>query len=136
MDIRVLGCSGGIGASLRTTSFLLDDDILLDAGSGVGELTLEEMSRIRHIFLTHAHLDHVLAIPLLADSIFEYIRAPIAIHALPETLDVLRQHIFNNAIWPDFTRLPHPERPILRLEPLQPGAPFILNQRRFEMILL
>ena len=62
MQIRVLGCSGSIAAGSRTTSFLLDDDVLIDAGTGVGDLTLDEMARIDHIFVTHSHLDHVLSI--------------------------------------------------------------------------
>ena len=69
MQIRVLGCSGSIAAGNRTTSFLLDDDMLIDAGTGVGDLTLDELTRIDHIFLSHSHLDHVLAIGLLADSV-------------------------------------------------------------------
>ncbi len=69
MQIRVLGCSGSIAAGNRTTSFLLDDDVLIDAGTGVGDLTLDELTRIDHIFLSHSHLDHVLAIGLLADSV-------------------------------------------------------------------
>src|SRR3569623_560346 len=59
MQLRVLGCSGGVGQGLRTTSLLLDNDVLIDAGSGVGDLSLDEMARIRHIFLTHSHLDHI-----------------------------------------------------------------------------
>ena len=69
MQIRVLGCSGSIAAGSRTTSFLLDDDVLIDAGTGVGDLTLEQLARIDHILVTHSHLDHVLAIGLLADSV-------------------------------------------------------------------
>ena len=69
MEIRVLGCSGSIAAGSRTTSFLVDDQVLIDAGTGVGDLTLDEMIRVDHIFVTHSHLDHVLAIGLLADSV-------------------------------------------------------------------
>ena len=59
MQIRILGCSGGVSANLRTTSLLVDGDVLIDAGTGVGDLSLEEMSRIQHVFLTHSHLDHI-----------------------------------------------------------------------------
>ena len=69
MLIRVLDCSGSIAAGSRTTSFLLDDDVLIDAGTGVGDLTLAELTRIDHILVTHSHLDHVLGIGLLADSV-------------------------------------------------------------------
>ena len=134
MKLRVLGCSGGIGANLRTTSFLLDDDILIDAGSGLGDLTLAEMAKIRHIFLTHSHLDHVAFIPLLLDSIFEMITQPVIVHAQPETIQALENHIFNWHIWPDFSKLPQPSQPVLKFEPMYPGERIILNEREFEMI--
>ena len=70
MRLRVLGCSGGIGPGLRTTSYLLDDTILIDAGTGVGDLTMEEMCGVRHVFLTHSHLDHVAGLPLLIATVF------------------------------------------------------------------
>lgn len=134
MRIRVLGCSGGIGAGLQTTSLLVDDDILIDAGTGVGELTLDEMAGIRHIFLTHSHLDHVAGIPLLVDSIFDRIATPIIIHAQAPTLAALRAHIFNWVIWPDFTRLPTPQKPVLRYELMSPGSTLSVSGRDFESI--
>ena len=102
MKIRVLGCSGSIAAGSRTTSFLLDDDVLIDAGTGVGDLTLDELVRIDHIVVSHSHLDHVLAIGLLADSVSRRRvgRAPIRVRALPATIAALRAHIFNGVIWP------------------------------------
>jgi ribonuclease BN (tRNA processing enzyme) len=125
MQIRVLGCSGSIAAGSRTTSFLVNDDVLIDAGTGVGDLALDAMIRIDHIFVTHSHLDHVLAIGLLADSVTRARRAqarpPIQVHALPATLDALRLHIFNGVIWPDFTRLPDPVAPVLALVPMDIG---------------
>lgn len=139
MNIRVLGCSGSIAAGSRTTSFLLDDDILIDAGSGVGELTLEEMGRIDHILITHSHLDHVLAIPLLADSVLRMRRAagrpPIVIHALDATITALKTHLFNNVIWPDFTRLPSAEAPVLAFERFEVGQVLQFpGERRIEVL--
>jgi len=134
MDLRVLGCSGGIGAALSTTSLLVDDDILIDGGTGLGELSLEEMSRIRHIFVTHSHLDHIAGIPMLLDSVFDQIEQPIMLHARPETLEILRKHIFNWHIWPDFSSLPSVERPVLRLQEMIPGAQVRVGSRCIEMI--
>lgn len=134
MQVRVLGCSGGVGQGLRTTSLLIDDDVLIDAGSGVGDLSLEEMAKIRHIFLTHSHLDHLAFIPLMLDSIFEERQEPLIIHGLPETLHALRQHIFNWVIWPDFHQLPTPERPVMRYAPMSPGQRVSLGGRTWEMI--
>ncbi|MFP5356910.1 MAG: MBL fold metallo-hydrolase [Gammaproteobacteria bacterium] len=123
MRIRVLGCSGGIGPGLRTTSLLLDDGILIDAGTGVGDLTLDEQARVRQIFLTHSHLDHVCGLAFLADNLFCQIDEPLTVHATDETLTALRTHIFNWQIWPDFSALPPPARPVLRFASLAPDQP-------------
>ena len=121
MKLRVLGCSGGIGARARTTSFLVDTDILLDAGTGVEDLSVDELAAIDHVFITHSHLDHICALPLLVDSVGGIRDRPLVVHALPETIDALRAHIFNWVIWPDFTEIPHFERPWMRFEPLRVG---------------
>jgi ribonuclease BN (tRNA processing enzyme) len=136
MQICVLGCSGSIAAGSRTSSFLLDDDVLIDAGTGVGDLALAEMARIDHIFISHSHLDHVLAIGLLADSVLRLRqgRAPVELHALPATIDALRTHIFNGVIWPDFTRLPSAEAPVLRFVPFELGEVVALGSRRVEVL--
>ena len=138
MQIRVLGCSGSIAAGSRTTSFLLDDDVLIDAGTGVGDLTLDELARIDHIFVSHSHLDHVLAIGLLADSVTRRRtaaqRPPVQVHALAPTLAALRTHIFNGVIWPDFTRLPNAEHPVLALVPFEVGQVLTLGGRRIEVL--
>ncbi len=141
MKVRVLGCSGSIAAGDRTTSFLVDDDVLIDAGTGVGDLTLDELVAIDHIFVTHSHLDHVLGIGLLADSVARRRpsagpqgRGPIRVHALPQTLAALRSHIFNGVIWPDFTQLPTPEHPLLTFEPFAVGQTLALGSRRIEVL--
>src|SRR5512134_1251218 len=110
MRLRVLGCSGGIGGRhMRTTSFLLDSDILIDAGSGVGDLTLAELSQIDHIFITHSHLDHVTSIPFLVDTVGGMRSRPLNVYATRATIEILKNHLFNWAIWPDFTEIPSPE---------------------------
>ena len=125
MIIQVLGCSGAIAQGCRTTSFLLDGTVLIDAGTGVGDLSLDELARIDHILVSHSHLDHVLAIGLLADSVLRRRtaaqRPPIVVHALPETLAALRTHIFNGVIWPDFSRLPSVDSPVLAFRPFAVG---------------
>ena len=69
MRVRILGCSGGIGGCLRTTSMLVDEDILIDAGTGVGELSIAELAAIDHVFVTHSHMDHIASIPFIADTV-------------------------------------------------------------------
>jgi ribonuclease BN (tRNA processing enzyme) len=138
MQIRVLGCSGSIAAGCRTSSFLLDEDVLIDAGTGVGDLTLDELTRIDHIFISHSHLDHVLSIGLLADSVTRRRQASgaaaVRVHALPATIAALRAHVFNGVIWPDFTRLPHPDHPVLAFAEIAVGQVVALGERRIEVL--
>jgi len=134
MRIRVLGCGGGVGAGLRTTSFLIDDDILIDAGSGVGDLSVAELCAVRHIFITHSHMDHVAFLPLLVDTVFDRTTVPVTVHALPETIKALQDHVFNWVIWPDFSQLPSVEAPVLRFEPMQPGTLLTVNERHVQML--
>ena len=130
MKLRILGCSGGIGGDLRTTSMLLDHDVLIDAGTGVGDLSIDELSRIDHIFVTHSHLDHVALIPFMVDSVGWMRDKPIIVHAIEPTLEILRQHLFNWKLWPDFTQIPDAQNPFLRYEPVALGKTVELNGRR------
>ena len=110
--------------------------MLIDAGTGVGDLSLDELARVDDVLLSHSHLDHVLGVPLLADSVMRRRvgRPPIRVHGLPATLDALRQHVFNGVIWPDFTRLPSAEAPILSLHPFQIGQILTFGQGRIEVL--
>lgn len=130
MQLTVLGCYGGIGGARRTMSLLVDDDVLIDAGSGVGELTLEQMAKVDHVFLTHAHLDHSGFIPLLADAVAFMRQQPLQVHALPETIAVLKQHMLNGKLWPDYSIMPSVEHPYIRFVPVTVGVPVPLRNRR------
>ena len=129
MQIKILGCSGGIGDSLRTTSMLVDDDILIDAGTGVGDLSMEALLKIDHIFITHTHLDHIAFIPLLLDTVMGFREKPVIVYATAENLTVLREHIFNWKIWPDFNQIPDAANPLLQYEAIDLGKPISLNGR-------
>ena len=132
MRIRVLGCSGGIGAGARTTALLVDNDVLIDAGTGVGDLALEDLDSVRHVFLTHAHLDHIAGLPMLADRVFdENFEVPLTVYAREETLRAVRDHMFNGVIWPDFSRLPSAENPMLRFRVCSPGDTVTIGHRDF-----
>jgi ribonuclease BN (tRNA processing enzyme) len=134
MKVRVLGCSGAIAKDCRTTSFLIDDDVLVDAGTGVGDLSLEEMTRVGHVLLTHAHLDHVAALPLMIDAIASHLRAPVIVHALAGTIAALKAHLFNNVIWPDFSALPTPEAPFIRFNEVKVGQVLDIAGKHFEVL--
>ncbi len=134
MRIRVLGCSGAIAKDCRTTSFLIDDDTLIDAGTGVGDLSLEEMRRIERVFLTHSHLDHVAALPLMVDAVGAGRNHPLQINALPGTIQALQAHIFNDVIWPDFSRIPSESAPFIRFQEIAIGQTLLAGDKRVEVL--
>ncbi|MDR2129072.1 MAG: 3',5'-cyclic-nucleotide phosphodiesterase [Burkholderiaceae bacterium] len=135
MRVRVLGCSGAIARGCKTTAFLVDHDMLIDAGTGVGDLTREEMLRIDDVWLTHAHLDHIACLPLLLDTVAP-MRAgrPLRVHALPATLRALHEHIFNDVIWPNFLRLPSADAPIASLYTVNVGERRHIGGRTIEAL--
>ena len=130
MRLRILGCSGGIGGDLRTTSMLLDHDTLIDAGTGVGDLSINELAQIDHVFVTHSHMDHVATIPFIVDTVGWMRARPLTVHAMPETLAILKEHLFNWKLWPDFTRIPNAQSPVMRYEAVALGGAVVLNGRR------
>ena len=135
MRLRILGCSGGIGGRhLRTTSMLLDHDVLIDAGTGVSDLSLTELSLIDHIFVTHSHLDHVSSIPFMVDTVGGMRANPVTVYAQPATIEMMRNHIFNWSIWPDFTQVPTADKPFMRYEPIQVGQEIVIKGRKITPI--
>ena len=130
MKLRILGCSGGIGGNLRTTSLLLDHDVLIDSGTGVGDLSLAEMCAINHVFVTHSHLDHIACLPLLIDSVGFMRDQPLVIHATDETQAILKEHVFNWEIWPDFSEIPNLRQPLLRYERIVLGETVDMGGRK------
>lgn len=134
MKVRVLGCSGAIAKDCRTTSFLIDSDLLIDAGTGVGDLSLEEMRRVDHVFLTHSHLDHVAALPLMVDAVAARRSQPLKIHALAGTIHALKTHIFNDVIWPDFSRIPSPQAPFISFHEIHTGQTLEINRKLIEVL--
>ena len=135
MRIRTLGCSGGIGAGSRTSAMLIDTDILIDAGTGIGDLGLEDLHSIRHVFLTHAHLDHIAGLPMLIDANFEDdFEIPVTVYAREETLSALKAHLFNDVIWPDFAKIPSADNAMLKYVVCNPGDTVTIGHRDFHAI--
>lgn len=132
MKLRVLGCSGGIGGRhLRTTSLLVDHDILIDAGTGVADLSIAELAVIDHVFLTHTHLDHIASLPLMIDTVADRRSKPLTVYGTEAVLTILRNHIFNWAIWPDFSEVPNAEKPFMRYQAIELGQTVTLEGRSF-----
>ncbi|MGC2519636.1 MAG: 3',5'-cyclic-nucleotide phosphodiesterase [Burkholderiales bacterium] len=115
---------------MRTTSMLLDNDILIDAGTGVVDLSLTELSLIDHVFLTHSHLDHVTSIPFMVDTVGGMRNKPLTVWAIPATIEALQSHIFNWSVWPDFSQIPSPDKPFLQYRALRVGETIELQTRK------
>jgi cAMP phosphodiesterase len=122
MRVRVLGCHGGDSPRHRSTCFLVDGTLALDAGSLTTALDLPAQRRVRNILVSHSHLDHVKDLAGLADNVVGFTKRPIDLWATPHTTDVLRRNYFNNAIWPDFTRIPTADNPVYRFRELVAGG--------------
>ncbi|MEO8007305.1 MAG: 3',5'-cyclic-nucleotide phosphodiesterase [Betaproteobacteria bacterium] len=134
MQIRILGCSGGIGGNLRTTSMLLDNDVLIDAGTGVGDLVITELLKIDHVFLTHSHLDHVTSLPFLVDTVGPMREMPVTVHCAEATRKILQEHIFNWKVWPDFSEIPSKAAPYLRYSTFSIGDDIDLDGRKIKVL--
>jgi ribonuclease BN (tRNA processing enzyme) len=124
LKVRVLGCSGGELPSHRTTCFLVDGRLAIDAGALTSSLPLAALERVDDIVLTHSHFDHVKDVPLLADLLVGRRRRPIRVHASRACARTLRESIFNGELWPDFTRIPDAKRPVLEIRPFDPRRAF------------
>ncbi|MPQ77209.1 3',5'-cyclic-nucleotide phosphodiesterase [Hydrogenovibrio sp. JE_KL2] len=121
MKLTILGASGGISPESGTTSFLLGESILIDAGTGSSRLTHQQMHNIRYVLLTHSHLDHICNLPFLLNTIIGEMKHTVEVFALQHTIDALKNHIFNGVIWPDFSKIPSKEKPALRFKTIEVG---------------
>ena len=119
MKIKVLGAFGSEGLGQRPSAFLVNDRTLVDAGSVTGVLTVDEQVETEHALLSHSHLDHVVGLAFLTDTLASA-RAPRAVTAMSvePVIEALRSHAFNNVLWPDFSTIPSPETPVLRFRTL------------------
>ncbi len=123
MKVKVLGCSGSEAIGHNPPGFLVNDTVMLDAGTITGALTIEQQSRITDVCISHTHLDHIKSLLFLADNVIGRIRKPVNIRSVPKVLDAIRKHLMNELIWPDFTRIPTPKNPVLAYRPLAAMRP-------------
>ncbi len=127
MKLRVLGCYGGNIPGHGMTSFLVNDTLALDAGWVSGALSLKEQVRVKDVLISHSHLDHTCSLPFLIDNNFSAPGFALRIYAIPEVIASMKNHLFNNLTWPDFTCLPNDLTPVLKLVEIQPEQPFEVN---------
>ena len=124
MKLQILGCHGGELPGCRSTCFLVDGVLALDAGALTASLDLAALARVDHIILTHSHFDHVKDLPLMSDLVVGLRPAPVTVWASHACIQTLRENLFNGSLWPDFTRIPSPEQPTFQLRGFTPGESF------------
>lgn len=121
MKVKVLGCSGSETIGHLPPGFLVNDRVMLDAGTISAALSIEAQSRITDIFISHTHLDHIKGVLFLADNIIGRIKQPVNIRAIPKVIDAIKKYLMNDVIWPDFTKIPTPKDPVLAYKPFPAG---------------
>lgn len=134
MKIRVLGCHGAKIPGYHTSCMLIDDTLLLDAGNITAALGFDEQAAIDNILLTHAHLDHIIDLAFLADNVFTMRAKPVRIWGPAEVLDAVRRHIFNDEIWPDFSRIVAGDAPIFEFCPLPEDGSGVVGPYRVRWV--
>jgi ribonuclease BN (tRNA processing enzyme) len=122
--IRVLGAHGGSSPRHRQTSFLVNDALCVDAGAVTEALTLEEQAQVRAVLVTHSHMDHVASLPFLVENVFGRALGPLEVLAPEDVLVSLRTHLFNDALWPDFSQIAGERGPSVTFRPVPVGVPF------------
>ena len=105
MKVKILGCHGGVAPGYRTSSYLINDEFLIDAGSSASALTPMRQRQIQDIFITHAHIDHIKDICFLIDNTFYDDRPVLHLRSTPVILENIHKHLFNDILWPDFSKI-------------------------------
>jgi 3',5'-cyclic-nucleotide phosphodiesterase len=123
LELRVIGCHGGETPKHRTSAFVLDDTIALDAGSLTSGMELASQSALQAVLVSHAHLDHVRDLATIADNRNQNGTPPLVVAGTKQTIAILKKHFFNNLLWPDFSTIPSVRRPAIRYQELQPEKP-------------
>jgi 3',5'-cyclic-nucleotide phosphodiesterase len=136
MELRVIGCHGGETPKHRTSAFLIDDDLTLDAGSLTSGLELKAQCKIAACLVSHAHLDHIRDLATIADNRCQNDCAPLVIAATKGTLDILKKHFFNNLLWPDFSVIPNKTRPTIEYLELLPEKAHEVAGRRVRAVMV
>ncbi len=128
MRIHIVATDSGHPHQSMTT-YVVDDTIALDAGCLV-QLSLAQQQRIQHILLTHVHLDHVAALPMFIDNVYRHGSECPTVYASDYSIHSLKQHVFNNCLWPDFLALATSESPFVRMVPLSDETPIDVDGLR------
>ncbi|MCX5804716.1 MAG: 3',5'-cyclic-nucleotide phosphodiesterase [Proteobacteria bacterium] len=116
MKIEILGCYGNVTSNYRATSFLINDTLLLDAGTTTEVLDDSRVHKIKNIIISHTHIDHVKGIFSLVDELAMLDREGLRLLSLKNILEIISKNLFNNLIWPDFTIIPSVKNAFVNLQ--------------------
>jgi cAMP phosphodiesterase len=114
VDLRVIGCHGGETPKHRTSAFIVDDVLAIDAGSLTSGMELKAQCALEAVLVSHAHLDHIRDLATIADNRNQNHAEPLVVAATRPTLAALKKHFFNGLLWPDFSKIPNARRPAIR----------------------
>ncbi|MFL6215005.1 MAG: MBL fold metallo-hydrolase [Blastocatellia bacterium] len=123
MRVRLLPSAAGRESQIQAlTSFIVNERLAVDAGSLGFALAHDEMGSIRHVIVTHAHSDHTASLPIYIAESYTLLDGPVMIYGLEEVVEALKEHVFNDQIWPDFRKIPLPgsEQPTIEFHALAP----------------
>lgn len=126
MKIKIIGSSVDGGPCQFAASYVINDSIAIDAGS-LGFMSVEAQKRIKHILISHTHLDHVASLPIFIDNVYEHGPDSVSVYCKPFDIETLQDHFFNDRIWPDLARLSQEESPFLKFVPLEHAKPVMLG---------
>ena len=116
------------------TSFLVNDSLAIDAGSIGFFADPQTQARVRHLLISHSHIDHLASLPILLDNIVLLNDSPVTVHASSAVHDCLRRDLFNDRLWPDFFKLKAGATPFLRFEILEAGQTVVLESLRITAV--
>ena len=126
MKLKVLGCYGAELLGYKSSAFLINDILLIDAGNINTLSGVDELSKIRHLVLSHVHLDHTKALPFLAQQLADGGKG-LEVFGIEETIESLRSHIFNWSVWPDLSKLPTTQNPAVKYMTMRDGIPVAIS---------
>lgn len=115
MKIQVLGGHGGSAKGFATTSFLVDEKLLLDAGAVASALNIEDQKKIESILISHCHLDHIKDLAFICDNCFGLKSEPFKVYTHPTVKKIVKEHLLNDIVWPDFTKIPNAQNPTMEI---------------------
>jgi cAMP phosphodiesterase len=120
MRIKIIRPEGQEVSEFKTTSYLIDDVLLIDAGNVASTLEVVDQTKIEGIFVTESHIDHISDIAFLADNCIGMKENAFQVFAHPIVKENILNHLLNNKVWPDFTKIPTANSPVIRLNEVTP----------------